>query len=456
MIPLPLDTRRALGLADDAKSAATVSSCESRSLLLDRYANPEPEEEERSDFFRSVGRRPAHTDHATSWLRFIQGGLGVPERGLLFAQLQSRHMVNMAGGVMENAGLCPDRFSGLPVIPGSAVKGCARRMAIQQLLETREVGKSAQELAGSLVEIALTFGWGETDWKAGRKPGKNGRKGELYADFEFACGEGESWRAVRDVAVGSLLKLLGVKHRGHPAEAWKDLPNFAGSASLLPAWPVKVSAENLPAGASPEPGKLELDVVTCHHGQYYKKDPAYAAAPDTEDPVPVVFPAVAAAHVFVFAVLPLRSCPSELSAKARTWLAEGLRLFGLGAKTAAGYGWFEDVTPQVVEAKAKAAANAAAEVSRAAEEELKEAARSQMAPEQRACDEFLAIARAGKQQEFAEKARSFAALDDTARKGFVLALRAEKDTAKRWKKNKPELIKPWLEFAATMNPPIPL
>ena len=35
------------------------------------------------------------------------------------------------------------------------------------------------------------------------------------------------------------------------------------------------------------------------------------------------------------------------------------------------------------------------------------------------------------QQEFAEKARSFAALDDTARKGFVLALRAEKDTAKR-------------------------
>jgi hypothetical protein len=45
---------------------------------------------------------------------------------------------------------------------------------------------------------------------------------------------------------------------------------------------------------------------------------------------------------------PLRSCPPELVAKARSWLAEGLATFGLGAKTSAGYGWFADVGEQVM------------------------------------------------------------------------------------------------------------
>jgi CRISPR/Cas system CMR subunit Cmr6 (Cas7 group RAMP superfamily) len=49
-------------------------------------------------------------------------------------------MVNMAGGVMENAGLCLDRF-GLPYIPGSAVKGCARRTALAALREWCETGQ---------------------------------------------------------------------------------------------------------------------------------------------------------------------------------------------------------------------------------------------------------------------------------------------------------------------------
>ena len=42
----------------------------------------------------------------------------------------SRLMVDLAGGVMENANLNLDRY-GLPRIPGSAIKGLARRMALQ-------------------------------------------------------------------------------------------------------------------------------------------------------------------------------------------------------------------------------------------------------------------------------------------------------------------------------------
>ncbi len=351
---MKLATHASLDFWDDLPAAQRA-----RTLALDRFASFPLEKQNgrynvdrgntgyRRETCDAVAGGAVLGDSTSAWLQFLREGLRLPDDQLLFGQLQSRLMVNMAGGVLENGGLCLDRRTGLPYIPGSAVKGCARRMAIQQLLETREAGKSAQELAGLLVEIALTFGWGDTDWKAGRKPGKNGRKGELHSDFEFACGEDESWLAVRDIAAVSLLERLGVKHCGDPEEPWKDLPNFAGSVSFLPAYPVDVAGAELPM-RPPALGKLELDVVTCHHGKYYNEDPDYASAPDTEDPVPVVFPAVAPAHVFAFATLPLRGCPPELVAKARTWLAEGLATFGLGAKTSVGYGWFADVGQQVM------------------------------------------------------------------------------------------------------------
>ena len=45
------------------------------------------------------------------------------------AILESRMMVNQAGGMLENAGLCLHRHFGYPFIPGSAVKGIARHAA---------------------------------------------------------------------------------------------------------------------------------------------------------------------------------------------------------------------------------------------------------------------------------------------------------------------------------------
>ena len=115
----------------------------------------------------------------------------------------------------------------------------------------------------------------------------------------------------------------------------------------------------------PALGKIELDVVTGHHGVYYSSEPvepqgiphtaaswrkwkdkhddwlAHRTAPDTEEPVPVVFPTVAPGHVFAFALTPLRGADSTLMEHARDWLELGLSTFGLGAKTNAGYGWFQ-------------------------------------------------------------------------------------------------------------------
>ena len=317
-ILMPKDTRDALG--------ANAEKCESRSLLLDRFADPSATKDDRKAVFtRAFGKR-AETGKIASWHAFLRDGLRLKDDGILYAQLQSRLMVNMAGGVMENAGLCLDRF-GLPYIPGSAVKGCARRMAIQELLEAREAGKSSNELAQLLADIALTFGWGEQDWSG------QVNNGRCVSDFAYAV-DRDSWESVSTSARGHLTRT----------------DHFAGSVSFLPAFPVDLGkpgrVDDLPVELPPL-GKLELDVVTCHHGKYYSKAKdrsgslVMPVALDTEEPVPVVFPAVAAGHVFAFALLSMRGYPRQLLDQARTWLANGLANFGLGAKTAAGYGWFD-------------------------------------------------------------------------------------------------------------------
>jgi CRISPR-associated protein Cmr6 len=297
---------------------------------------------------------------------------------ILHAQLQSRLMVNMAGGVMENAGLCLDRF-GLPYIPGSAVKGCARRAALAALHEwcqssTKPIGAdnplaaccaAFTTPAEMLATIARVFGWCEQDWSDQSN----------QSDFLWACGQNH--REVAQTAAEALATHFGWKIADkHHETPWKSLPNFGGSISFLPAYPVDLGktgkVDGLPLEVPPL-GKLELDVVTVHHKHYYA-EPAepkdvphsherwqrwkrdhdawereWGTAPDIEEPVPNVFPAVAPGHVFAFAIAPLRGADPQLVQHARTWLATGLQTFGLGAKTAAGYGWFADVTMAVSE-----------------------------------------------------------------------------------------------------------
>ncbi len=373
-ILMPRDTRQALGL--------DAANCESRSLRFDRFADPQAKEETRNKWFKGIAALKPSLIKCGAWSHWLaHPGLGRKPGEALFAQLQSRLMVNMAGGVMENAGLCLDRF-GVPYIPGSAVKGCARHQAIQSLLEAREAGKPTADLARLLADIALVFGWGEQDWKmrpdiVSKLASKRDETDEVFtqrcqeiwkakrSDFAYAVGD-ELWE---EVATAARRRLPNTDH-------------FAGTVSFLPAYP-----HHLPAN------DLELDIVTCHHPKYYRGDPDMPVALDIEEPNPVVFLTVAAGIVFQFATLPIRRaaaslvgqvsdltvpgvsdsvdtpatgnpatrnelenmgsetpptgrpevCPTtaRLLTRAREWLRQGLETFGLGGKTSAGYGWFE-------------------------------------------------------------------------------------------------------------------
>jgi len=369
-IPIPADTRTALG--------ADLSACNSRVLRLERFADPALREEPRKSHFLAAINQPCDPCRAHAWQSYVTELQTGGTARVIYAQLQARLMVNMAGGVMENAGLCLDRF-GMPYIPGSAVKGCARRAALAALREWCETGTQlgtgptdqdnlfAKACARSttpadmLAAIARVFGWCDQDWSS-ESP---------KSDF--------AWAANTDPAVLGTARAAVAKYLNRPAD---DLGAAAGTVSFLLAYPVALGqtgrVDALPARV-PELGKLELDIVTCHHRAYY--DGALAVATDTEEPNPVVFPAVAAGHVFAFALNRRRSASPEDLALASAWLACGLTAFGVGAKTNAGYGWFAEVTEAIEGARERAIQQARdAEQARRQAEEA-ERARAQLQPD---------------------------------------------------------------------------
>lgn len=373
-VPALLETLGSLGNEQ-------LPHCDSRSLFQDRFADPLASDDTsptRKQWFNSLisSSRKACRPTTADW---------IPPRAIrLYARLASRLLVGLSGGVMENAHVCLDRY-GLPLIPGSAIKGCARRMALQALHDWIAAGTPRPEpddIAAPCCEgftspvemlagIANVFGWTEKGWVSGET-----NEG-FQCDFAWACGENHEdiWRdAVHIMAAQRGWKLASEK-------PWKHLPNFAGSVAFLPASP------------NTDPG-LELDVLTPHHSDYYRGERAVAT--DTEQPVPVYFPAVKPQgehDYFVFALIPLRLANDADLSRARLWLARGLTTFGLGAKTSAGYGWFDSSEAfhrTIVERRDLLARRAKEEAERKAREEAEarelERKRQQKEEERRALE----------------------------------------------------------------------
>jgi CRISPR type III-B/RAMP module RAMP protein Cmr6 len=232
-----------------------------------------------------------------------------PTASATVQQLQSRLIVNQAGGVLENAGLCLHRHFGFPTIPGSAVKGAARHHAWLLWQDAREVGDDSQASEYAL-KLALTFG--------------------------FPSG---------DRTDAGLDAFLITKYPDLFANEGK-LRAFAGGVAFFPAQPVGKA-------------KLVTDIVTCHHPEYYSTDRARAT--DDENPIPNPFPAVEAGTAFEFAIAPVRrnvSWACKLAGLAdfipvdfaMHCLKQAVEVNGIGAKTNAGYGWFAE-DPSVAKAQ---------------------------------------------------------------------------------------------------------
>jgi CRISPR-associated protein Cmr6 len=92
-----------------------------------------------------------------------------------------------------------------------------------------------------------------------------------------------------------------------------------------------------------QPPRLKLDVMNPHYSEYYQGGDISPA--DYLSPIPVYFLALERTP-FLFAVAARRPEANALVDIVDTWLKAGLKELGLGAKTAAGYGYFSEISSQ--------------------------------------------------------------------------------------------------------------
>jgi CRISPR type III-B/RAMP module RAMP protein Cmr6 len=338
----------------------------------------------------------------------------------IFAKTAARLIVNQAGGILENAGLSLHRHFNDPIIPGSAVKGTAAHAAWCEWNEAA-AGEAKERIAR---DYATVFGFPTTD------------------------------RALDTF----LTENCGFK----PSDA------TAGAIAFLPAVP-----HTKPA--------LTVEITNSHHMKYYGSDNPNAVALDNEEPNPQFFPAIEIGAVFRFTLVPLKKAgaatvvaqvskpaPSNcaipqadlktcattaanLLALAKRWLLAALTVGGVGAKTAAGYGWFEDVTEKTL-ASERAVITAAAT---AAAEKAKLAA---LSPLERAKAELAKL----DDQAFAEKCKTIATLSEDEQRALIRLFsdqtpegKAKREKLKNWRKKKPGNVKLLETAAANLNEKLP-
>ncbi len=212
----------------------------------------------------------------------LENLLSFPKCISFIGKLGGRMMVNHAGGILENAGLALHPWFSFPIIPGSAMKGVARHHAWQAWRQAMLDGKP-QEAESLIRTIARVFGFPTGD----QKPKEKERITETQREY---------------------LDDLGKKLKLECSE---------GSINFIQAIP------------SNDEWKLVVDVVNPHGGNDYT------------DPVPSFFLAVEKGASFTF-VLASNVLAKEGDLEfAVKHLQEGLSESGIGAKTAAGYGWFD-------------------------------------------------------------------------------------------------------------------
>jgi CRISPR-associated protein Cmr6 len=187
-----------------------------------------------------------------------------------------------------------DRNSGLPIIPGSALKGLARHSALIDIAKILPFDQPSRKLE----QLNALDNWLEQeklDWKAIKRITgleENPKASEINAYREI-------FGTVKKV--GSIIFVEGIPIHGKG-------PYF------------------------------RLDVMTPHFGDYYTHN-----KPPSEDqnPIPVTYLTLNSRQIFRFALLPRTQNDTAWVEQARNWLQTGLKDYGVGAKTAQGYGLFK-------------------------------------------------------------------------------------------------------------------
>lgn len=235
-------------------------------------------------------------------------------------------------------GLALHHLYGVPVIPGSALKGLTRAWRLQTI---------AEDLGVPQLEPVHTNKWNDT--KLGLTPLQ--RLEELLSTSVPRPEDDNTKRKAKEARLeeryGSLLQGLEASQKNKLEEWGYEVPSLGsrderineyidsfsrvfgsvdreGEVIFLDALPKSLVVDGEPL--------LELDLMNPHYGKYYE---GTSPPSDSLTPVPVPFLAVRKDSRFQLRIL---SQEGALLDEASKWLTRALDELGIGAKTRAGYG----------------------------------------------------------------------------------------------------------------------
>lgn len=279
-----------------------------------------------------------------------------------------RFIVGWGSNPALEAGLTLHHLYGFPYIPGSAVKGLLHHCAELEVMETvdptaaefnkdqpllldKDPAAWLAELINRLRLIKVIFGSLHLE------------KAEVEIDNVTNLFGEECPKPLLEV-----LKRKLDSQAGDLKKRQQDLPDSWEKINQCIEYLLADSVGGLVRfyDAVPIPGQenlLQIDIVNCHYSEYYSNANPFHPPSDDQQPIPVTFLAVRprAAFQFPFYIARWPSCPArdeeelqswdvlrgkapeEIERLIECWLEAALATWGIGAKTAAGYGYFQPV-----------------------------------------------------------------------------------------------------------------
>lgn len=294
-------------------------------LLFERYTHFQQGWE-----LKDIGRRkPSSKQHLLNELVKVTEQADDKERGAFAGRWQKmvspaeawqmtptwRFVTGMGNKTALEVGFTFHRVYGFPYIPSSSLKGLARAVALL------EIAQQAQLPLLGLQEVLPLI-------KSQRKEDKTPMQHLEAALLQQPL---ENKRKPEECYPAALQKLVGADGYEKVKVLAEQFRKVFGTQHNVGQ---AIFHDAIPA-AKP---KLEVDVMTVHYPDYYQKDRPPA---DTQSPTPIPFLTVGQTP-FWFAVGWQGDPDQAAYDKAIEWLKFGLMEFGAGAKTAVGYGLFQE------------------------------------------------------------------------------------------------------------------
>lgn len=253
-------------------------------------------------------------------------------------QLRGRMAVGLGGKNPLEFGITLNRLTGLPYIPGSALKGLARSYALLTLAEVRKL---------ILIDTPLV-----------QEDNRNSSKSHPYTEALEAYSKllelsPDSKQSVIDEVTNTFKKKVeayqkAVLTHGKHIETDTSLPLSVEESHFRLAFGTQADAGGcvfydavISNVTDPQKSLFTMDVMTPHFVKYYTSG---GTPNDGDNPNPVSYVVVREGISFGFAIGTRTGFVDNGTRKyARNWLRSALEEMGIGAKTAQGYGVFKDM-----------------------------------------------------------------------------------------------------------------